>query len=205
MSVVVRGQGLTKRFGAQLAVAGLDLEVNEGECFGLLGPNGAGKTTTLRMVYGVNQPTSGRIEVFGLDVATHGRAVRGRLGVTLQENVLIDALSPVDNLRVFGRYHLLAEAELERRIARLSERFELGSHAHMPVDRAVGRLQAPARDRDVADQRARAADPRRADHRARPRRAALALEQGARAARRGARPCCSRRTTWTRPSGCATA
>ena len=132
MSVVVRGQALTKRFAAQLAVAGLDLTVDQGECFGLLGPNGAGKTTTLRMVYGVNQPTSGRIQVFGLDVATHGRAVRSRLGVTLQENVLIDALSAVDNLRVFGRFHLIPEAELTRRIERLAERFELGSHAQLP-------------------------------------------------------------------------
>jgi lipooligosaccharide transport system ATP-binding protein len=138
MTAVVRGHGLTKRFEEQLAVAGLDLTVQKGECFGLLGPNGAGKTTSLRMVYGLHRPTSGRIEVFGLDVGIHGRQVRSRLGVTLQENVLIDPLTAVENLRVFGRYHLIPEPELTRRIEALCERFELGAHARMPSEKLSG-------------------------------------------------------------------
>src|SRR5881409_1300365 len=82
--------------------------------FGLLGPNGAGKTTTLRMIYGVTRPTAGTVRVFGLDVTREARTVRSRIGVTLQENVFIDAISPVDNLRVFGRYHLLREPVLSQ-------------------------------------------------------------------------------------------
>ncbi|MCA1807088.1 MAG: ATP-binding cassette domain-containing protein [Actinobacteria bacterium] len=100
---VVRVRGLVKRFGDRTAVAGVDLDVHRGEIFGLLGPNGAGKTTTMRAIYGVTIPSDGRVEVFGLDVAAHGRRVRARLGVTLQDNVLIEALSPVENLRVFCR------------------------------------------------------------------------------------------------------
>src|SRR5688572_9940028 len=104
MSTVVQARALEKRFGDRQAVAGLDLDVPEGLCYGVLGPNGAGKTTTLKMVYGVTRPSSGSMSVFGLDVTKHGRAVRARLGVTLQDNVLIESLSPVENLRVFGRF-----------------------------------------------------------------------------------------------------
>jgi lipooligosaccharide transport system ATP-binding protein len=150
-SPIVVARALCKQFGdrpfkapalrggaEQRAVDGLDLDVHEGECFGLLGPNGAGKTTTLRMVYGVVTPTSGSIHAFGLDVARHGRAVRQRLGVTLQENVLVDALSPIDNLRIFGRYHLLREPELSRRIEALIDDLELRSHAHAPAETLSG-------------------------------------------------------------------
>jgi lipooligosaccharide transport system ATP-binding protein len=137
-SPIIAAVGLVKRFEDRLAVDGLDLAVQASECFGLLGPNGAGKTTTLRMIYGVSKPTGGAITVFGLDVARHGRAVRGRLGVTLQENVLIDSLSPIDNLRVFGRYHLLREPELSRRIDQLITDFELGSHARQRAETLSG-------------------------------------------------------------------
>ena len=111
----------------------LDLSVPAGSCFGLLGPNGAGKTTTLRMVYGVTRPTGGTIRVFGIDVARDPRAVRSRLGVTLQDTVVIDELSPRENLRVFGRYHLLPKADLSKRVEELIDFLELGSHADVPA------------------------------------------------------------------------
>jgi len=135
---VLTAHALVKRYGDRLAVDGVDLRVEQGECFGLLGPNGAGKTTTLRMVYGVVRPDSGRIEVFGLDVSQHGRAVRSRLGVTLQENVIIDSLSAVENLRVFARYHLLREPLLSQRIDELVSYLELGSHAHVRAETLSG-------------------------------------------------------------------
>jgi lipooligosaccharide transport system ATP-binding protein len=136
--MIVEARGVVKRFGARVAVDGIDLDVPAGICFGLLGPNGAGKTTTLRMIYGVCRPTAGTIRVFGIDIASAPRAVRRRLGVTLQESVLIDALTPVDNLRVFGRYHLLREPDLTRRIDELIEFLELRSHADVPVQRLSG-------------------------------------------------------------------
>jgi lipooligosaccharide transport system ATP-binding protein len=138
---VVELRGVTKRFGDRVAVEALDLAVERGACFGLLGPNGAGKTTALRMVYGVTRPTAGVVRVFGLDVARAPRAVRSRLGVTLQENVLLEALSPLENLRTFGRYHLLREPELSRRALELIELFELGSHARAPVKVLSGGMQ----------------------------------------------------------------
>jgi len=136
--MIVEARGVVKRFGERVAVDGIDLDVPRGICFGLLGPNGAGKTTTLRMIYGVCRPSAGSIRVFGLDVTRETRAVRARLGVTLQESVLIEALSPVDNLRVFGRYYLLREPLLSRRIDALIEFLELRSHADLPVQRLSG-------------------------------------------------------------------
>jgi lipooligosaccharide transport system ATP-binding protein len=130
---VIRLRDVSKTFGRRTAVSRVDLDVPRGLCFGLLGPNGAGKTTTLRMIYGVTAPTSGSIEVFGLDLAQHGRAIRGRLGVTLQENVLIESISSRDNLRIFGRFHLLRGAELRNRIEQLLDFLELRSHADLPV------------------------------------------------------------------------
>jgi lipooligosaccharide transport system ATP-binding protein len=99
----------------------------------LLGPNGAGKTTALRMLYGVARPDAGRIEVFGIDVTRDPRAVRRRLGVTLQENVQIESLSPRDNLKIFARHHLLREPQRSRRVEELLDYLELRSHADVPV------------------------------------------------------------------------
>jgi len=139
--MIVALDNITKEFGDRRAVDGVDLHIPVGICFGLLGPNGAGKTTTLRMVYGATKPTAGTVRVFGLDIAHDGRAARARMGVTLQDNVFIDALSPEENLRVFGRYHLLREPELSRRVAELIEFLELGSHAHAPVRVLSGGFQ----------------------------------------------------------------
>jgi lipooligosaccharide transport system ATP-binding protein len=133
MSIVVDVSKVSKHYDSREVVHELSLQVRAGQCFGLLGPNGAGKSTSLRMIYGVTAPSTGSVHVFGLDVASESRAVRARLGVTLQDNVMIDALSPVENLRVFGRYHLLREPLLSQRIAQLVDYLELGSHANIPV------------------------------------------------------------------------
>jgi lipooligosaccharide transport system ATP-binding protein len=76
-----------------------------------------------------------------MDITENVRAVRARLGVTLQQNVFIEALSPVDNLRVFGRYHLLREPELSRRVDDLIDFLELRSHADVPVRILSGGFQ----------------------------------------------------------------
>jgi lipooligosaccharide transport system ATP-binding protein len=140
-TAVVEARKISKQFGERTAVDQLDLDVPPRVCFGLLGPNGAGKTTTLRMIYGVTRATSGTIRVFGMDIGQHVRAVRSRLGVTLQQNVLIEALSPKENLLVFGRYHLLREPELSRRAEELIDFLELRSHAHVPVRQLSGGFQ----------------------------------------------------------------
>ncbi len=139
--MIVEVRGVSKRFGDRVAVDGIDLDIQAGACFGLLGPNGAGKTTTLRMLYGVTRPTAGRIRIFGIDIDRDPRAVKARLGVTLQQNVFIEVLSPRDNLRVFGRYHLLPEGMLAERIEELIDFLELRSHADVPVRALSGGFQ----------------------------------------------------------------
>ena len=139
--MIVRCEQVSKRFGAKLAVDALDLEVEKGQCFGLLGPNGAGKTTALKMIYGVTEPSAGRILVFDQDITTHTREIRARLGVTLQENALIEVLSPVENLRVFGRYHLIRAGALDERIEALLDFLDLRSHANVPVKALSGGFQ----------------------------------------------------------------
>jgi lipooligosaccharide transport system ATP-binding protein len=136
--VIVECRGVAKRFGERLAVDGVDLDVPPGLCFGLLGPNGAGKTTTLKMIYGVARPTRGSVRVFGIDVAREPRKVRARLGVTLQENSFLERLTPVQNLAVFGRYHLLSPGEIAERTAELLDFLELRSHADVPVEALSG-------------------------------------------------------------------
>jgi lipooligosaccharide transport system ATP-binding protein len=144
---VLETEGLCKSFRSHWTfrsrpvIQDLNLQVEEGEVFGFLGPNGAGKTTTLKMIYGVCEPSAGQVRVFGLDIGENRRAVRSRLGVTLQDNVLIEALSPIENLRVFGRYHLLREPELSQRIDELIDFLELRSHADVPVVELSGGFQ----------------------------------------------------------------
>jgi ABC-2 type transport system ATP-binding protein len=107
--VAVRCRGLVKRYGDVVAVAGLDLEVQRGECFGLLGPNGAGKTTTLEILEGLTRPDSGEVEVLGSTWARGGRqdnALRQRLGLALQETEFSPKLTVLETLRLFRSFYL---------------------------------------------------------------------------------------------------
>jgi ABC-2 type transport system ATP-binding protein len=78
--VAVSTEGLVKRYGPQRGLAGLDLEVHQGEVYGFLGPNGAGKTTTIRLLLDLIRPTEGRARVLGLDPRRDGVALRRRVG-----------------------------------------------------------------------------------------------------------------------------
>jgi ABC-2 type transport system ATP-binding protein len=103
--LAVRCRGLVKRYDAKvLAVDGLDLDVRTGECFGLLGPNGAGKTTTVEILEGLLEPTAGDVEVLGMRWASDERALRGRIGVSLQQTHLPDKLTPSEILAMFRSF-----------------------------------------------------------------------------------------------------
>jgi ABC-2 type transport system ATP-binding protein len=102
----LRCERLVKNYGDLVAVDGLDLEVRAGECFGLLGPNGAGKTTTVEILEGLNEPTAGSVEVLGMRWERDERALRQRLGVSLQETHLPDKLTVEENLRMFRSFYL---------------------------------------------------------------------------------------------------
>jgi ABC-2 type transport system ATP-binding protein len=106
MDCAIRIQGLVKSYGDVLAVAGLDLEVRRGECFGLLGPNGAGKTTTIEILEGLLPPTAGTVEVLGLRWDRQPDELRARIGVALQETKLFDRLTVEETLRLFRTFYV---------------------------------------------------------------------------------------------------
>ncbi|WP_244603492.1 ABC transporter ATP-binding protein [Methanococcoides sp. NM1] len=108
-------------FGDFLAVDSVDFSVEEGELFGFLGPNGAGKTTAMRMIQCVSPMTSGKLEVFGMDVNTHQREIKFRMGVVPQENNLDPDFTVYENLLVFSRYFDIPEDEAKRRVDELLE------------------------------------------------------------------------------------
>ncbi len=91
-------KGLKKVFGGKTAVDSLDLTVRSGELYALLGPNGAGKTTTLRMVAGLLAPTSGRIEVFGVDAIADPSGAKQMIAWAPDEPMLYDRLNPMEYL-----------------------------------------------------------------------------------------------------------
>ena len=106
MTAALRCRGLVKSYGDVVAVAGLDLEIARGECFGLLGPNGAGKTTTIEILEGLTAPDAGDVEVLGEHWNRgHDQALRSRLGIQLQETQLSDKLSVEETIRMFRSFH----------------------------------------------------------------------------------------------------
>lgn len=135
---ILSARRLAKRYRNRLVVNDVSLTVRSGQIVGLLGPNGAGKTTTLRMIYGAARPSAGTVAVFGRDVARHGRAVRAKLGVTLQDNVLIETATARENMEIFGRHYLLDAETVARRVGTLVEFLQLGAHADMVVRRLSG-------------------------------------------------------------------
>jgi ABC-2 type transport system ATP-binding protein len=114
--MVIRTEGLTRRFGEVVAVENLALEVARGELFALLGPNGAGKTTTVRMLAALIAPTAGSASVLGYDVRQDGHEVRSRVGLLTEAPGLYDRLSAWDNLMLFARLYAVEdpEASVER-------------------------------------------------------------------------------------------
>lgn len=129
MSIAIRTEKLTKRYGTQVAVDSLDLMVQAGEIFGLLGPNGAGKTTTIAMLLGLVRPTSGRAEVFGQTIPAHVEAVLHDVGAMIEAPAFYPYLSGYDNLRVLARMRGIAE----RRIHEVLETVELARRSRDKV------------------------------------------------------------------------
>jgi ABC-2 type transport system ATP-binding protein len=107
--LAIRVRNLHKQYpgrdGVVNAVNGLDLEIQVGECFGLLGPNGAGKTTTVEILEGINEPTSGEVEVLGRSWKTEATAIRERIGVTLQETRFQDKSTVLELAAMFRSFY----------------------------------------------------------------------------------------------------
>jgi len=124
MAIIVT-RNLSKKFRDLLAVDKVNLEVEEGECFGLLGPNGAGKTSLIRMITAVSPPLSGDIQVDGMDVRRRPRQVKAILGVVPQMDNLDEDLTVLQNLTTFARYFGIPKAEANLRGRELLRLFRL--------------------------------------------------------------------------------
>jgi len=136
-----RARGLVKSYGSLVAVAGLDLDVADGEVFGMLGPNGAGKTTTVKMISGMARKTAGELQVLGLDVDRELRRVQHRLGVVPQDDNLDPDLSARDNLLVHAGYFRLSRREAATRAAELLDFVQCIGHADQPVRTLSGGMR----------------------------------------------------------------
>ena len=148
-------RGLRKSYDGNEVVAGLDLELEPGVCFGLLGPNGAGKTTTLRLCLGLTDPDSGEIAMLGHPIPREAREARQEVGVVPQADNLDPDFTVRENLQVYGRYFGLPRAELDGRIPELLDFAELAARADSRIQALSGGMK-----RRLALARALVNDPR---------------------------------------------
>ncbi len=167
--VVLRTNGLVKRFGSITAVDGLDLEVRRGEVVGLLGPNGAGKSTTIGMALGLITPTAGAAEVLGRDVRVRREDALAGVGAMLEVTSFYPYLSGRDNLAAIALLRgggalarvdpLLARLGLAPRAGSKFRTYSLGMRQRLGVastllgDPALVILDEPANGLDPAGQR----------------------------------------------------
>ena len=138
---VVQATNLTKIYGKQKAVDGIDFSVSRGETFGLLGPNGAGKSTTMRMIACRTPLTSGDLSVEGLNVRTHGRQIRSLIGVVPQDNNLDPDLNVIRNLIVYASYYGIPKRPAAARAEELLHFIGMSGRADARIDELSGGLK----------------------------------------------------------------
>ncbi len=125
-------EGVTKCFGAFVAVDNLSFSIDEGQVVGFLGANGAGKTTTLRMILDILPPTSGSIEVLG---GPPGREKASEVGFLPEERGLYRGMSVLDTVTYFGRLKGMSRSDARHAARPLIDRFGLGPFTAYRVDR----------------------------------------------------------------------
>ena len=141
LTSVVTARNLTKLYGNQRAVDGIDFTVRRGETFGLLGPNGAGKSTTMRMIACRTPLTSGELSIENLDVRTRGRAIRALIGVVPQDNNLDPDLSVRRNLLVYASYFRMPKREAVQRAEELLDFIGMTQRADARIDHLSGGMK----------------------------------------------------------------
>jgi heme exporter protein A len=124
-------RGLTKAFGHQVALRGVNLTVTKGEFLTLFGPNGAGKTTLIRIVASLARPTSGAVRLWGTDLSKASTSLRRHVGLISHNPLLYGDLTPDENLRFFARMYDLPDAQA--RIDAVLEQVGLTARRRDPV------------------------------------------------------------------------
>jgi ABC-2 type transport system ATP-binding protein len=139
--LAIHAEGLVRRFGDNIAVAGVDLTVAIGEIYGFLGPNGAGKTTTMRLLATLLRPDSGTARVFGHDVVREADAVRGRVSLTGQFASVDEDLTGLENLVLIARLLGHSRAQSKTRARELLDAFGLTEAASRQVKKYSGGMK----------------------------------------------------------------
>ena len=137
---MIRLYNVSKSYGksANLAVGNLSLEIKEGEIFGFLGPNGAGKSTTIKMITGILTPTSGTIEVDGVNIADNPLVAKSRIGFVPDNHEIYESLKGNEYLNFIGKMYGVSASEMKERVEEYSQLFAMtdalpktiGSYSH---------------------------------------------------------------------------
>ncbi len=138
---MIRVQNLVKSFGDLVAVDDISFEVRKGEIFAFLGPNGAGKTTTIKILTTLLKPTSGKVELDGLDPAVNQNAVRRLFGIVFQDPSLDDELTAYENMDFHGVLYKVPRRVRSERIQKLLTLFELWDRRNDPVKQFSGGMR----------------------------------------------------------------
>jgi ABC-2 type transport system ATP-binding protein len=130
---VITVRGLTKSYGSNDVLRGIDLSVQKGTMLALLGPNGAGKTTTVRILSTLLPYDEGTVTVAGYDVATQADKVRHVIGLTGQSAAVDELLTGRENLIMMGRLYRLTKSSATARATELLEQFDIVKAADRPA------------------------------------------------------------------------
>jgi ABC-2 type transport system ATP-binding protein len=110
---VIQVENISKSYGKLLAVDGLSFNVKKGEIFGFLGPNGAGKTTTLSILEGLLKADNGKAHILGMEINTHPKLIKSRIGVQLQSTSLLPDLTVYEQVQLFAKLYGAQQTEKE--------------------------------------------------------------------------------------------
>ena len=138
---MITARNLVKKFGDFTAVNDISFDVQQGEIFAFLGPNGAGKTTTIKMLTTLLAPTSGTVELDGLNPVTHQTEVRKRFGIVFQDPSLDDELTAWENMDFHGTLYDVPRKIRRERTEQLLKMFELWDRRDDPVKRFSGGMR----------------------------------------------------------------
>src|SRR4051812_21680081 len=141
MPPAIETRGLRKGYGDVVALAGIDLEAEEGTVLGLLGPNGAGKTTAVRILTTLLAPDEGSARVLGFDVVSDAAELRHHIGLAGQYAAVDESLTGQENLELFGRLYQLGRRASRTRATELLERFDLAEAGQRLVSTYSGGMR----------------------------------------------------------------
>jgi len=137
--VCIRTQGVTRKFNDKEVLHGISLEVRRNEIFGLLGPSGSGKTTFVKMIAGIDEATSGEVEVLGIRMPKI--SMMNRIGYMAQSDAMYNELTAKENLEFFGALFGLKGVEMKRRIEEVMALVNLTDHLRRPVSAYSGGMK----------------------------------------------------------------